>query len=636
MPIRACTRSVAPVWTSYTTVLERVLADWRENSAISADSKRSNKALRSSSMPSLAMRVMAYWLVNWAMPRTRKTPMMASGTSHSSRVPSVKPLSSNGLSSAGIRGSVMAPTTVPKKARPQATRCPLKKGSRRRSLARRPGDVGAAVLAALGVPESGACICGRILRFTGCTIPFVTGVRDQCVICRVVFRLCCVRFRRLPMTTDRSIPSQAAAPLLPLRRQVLAAILSLPALPALAQFRVEVTGVGLTQLPIALAPFRGEAQSPQRISAIVQADLERSGQFRSIDAAGAALDEVSRPDMAQWRQKSADSLVTGSITRLADGRYDIRFRLWDVVRAQDLGGQSFVVSQGDLRLVAHRIADFVYEKLTGERGVFSTRIAYVTKAGGRYSLWVADADGENAQAALSSPEPIISPAWAPNGTQLAYVSFESRKPVVYVHDVASGRRRLIANFRGSNSAPAWSPDGRQLAVTLTRDGSSQLYTIDANGGEPRRLMQSSGIDTEPVFSGDGRTIYFVSDRGGAPQIYKVAASGGNAERVTFSGSYNISPSVSPDGRWLAYISRVGGAFKLHVMDLGTGAVSAITDTTADENPSFAPNSRLIVYATQQQGREALMTTTLDGKIKARLAGQGGDIREPDWGPYQKQ
>ena len=438
------------------------------------------------------------------------------------------------------------------------------------------------------------------------------------------------------MTTDRSIPSQAAAPLLPLRRQVLAAILSLPALPALAQFRVEVTGVGLTQLPIALAPFRGEAQSPQRISAIVQADLERSGQFRSIDAAGAALDEVSRPDMAQWRQKSADSLVTGSITRLADGRYDIRFRLWDVVRAQDLGGQSFVVSQGDLRLVAHRIADFVYEKLTGERGVFSTRIAYVTKAGGRYSLWVADADGENAQAALSSPEPIISPAWAPNGTQLAYVSFESRKPVVYVHDVASGRRRLIANFRGSNSAPAWSPDGRQLAVTLTRDGSSQLYTIDANGGEPRRLMQSSGIDTEPVFSGDGRTIYFVSDRGGAPQIYKVAASGGNAERVTFSGNYNISPSVSPDGRWLAYISRVGGAFKLHVMDLGTGAVSAITDTTADENPSFAPNSRLIVYATQQQGREALMTTTLDGKIKARLAGQGGDIREPDWGPYQKQ
>lgn len=429
------------------------------------------------------------------------------------------------------------------------------------------------------------------------------------------------------------------APASPRRRQIVGAALACASAPlsltAWAQFRVEVTGVGLTQLPIALASFRGEGQSPQPLAAIVQADLERSGQFRGVDASGAALDETSRPDMAQWRLKTADSLLTGSVTRLADGRYDVRFRLWDVVRAQDLGGQSFAINPADLRLVAHRISDFIYEKLTGERGIFSTRIAYVTKGGGRYSLWVADADGENAQAALSSPEPIISPAWAPNGTQLAYVSFESRKPVVYVHEVASGRRRLVANFRGSNSAPAWSPDGRSLAVTLSRDGGSQLYTIDANGSEPRRLMQSHGIDTEPSYSGDGRFIYFVSDRGGAPQIYKVPAAGGSAERITFSGGYNISPSVSPDGRWLAYISRVGGAFKLHVMDLVGGGVSAITDTSADEKPSFAPNSRLIVYATQQQGREALMTTTLDGKIKARLAGRSGDIREPDWGPFHK-
>ena len=434
-----------------------------------------------------------------------------------------------------------------------------------------------------------------------------------------------------PFTT----PSTAAALPLPSRRHALAALAASSALPALAQFRVEVSGVGTTQLPIAIAPFRAEAQSPQKLSAIVQADLERSGQFRSIDASGTALDETSRPELSAWRQKAADSLATGSVARQADGRFDVRFRLWDVVRGQDLGGQSYVVAPGDLRLVAHRIADFIYEKLTGERGVFSTRIAYVTKASGRYSLWVADSDGENAQAALSSPEPIISPAWSPSGMNLAYVSFESRKPVVYVHDIATGKRRLIANFRGSNSAPAWSPDGRWLAVTLSRDGNSQLYTIDANGGEPRRLMQSAGIDTEPVYSPDGRHIYFVSDRGGPPQIYRVAATGGGAERITFSGSYNISPSISPDGRWLAYISRVGGAFKLHVMELSGGAVTALTDTSSDESPSFAPNSRLIVYATQQQGREALMTTTIDGKIKARLAGQSGEIREPDWGPFQK-
>ena len=335
-------------------------------------------------------------------------------------------------------------------------------------------------------------------------------------------------------------------------------------IPALAQFRVEVSGVGLTQLPIALVPFKGQESSPQKISDIVQADLERSGQFRGVDASGQALDEASRPDLSLWRQRTADSLVAGSVTRLADGRFDVRFRLWDVVKGQDLGGQSYTVPQGDLRLASHRIADYVYEKLTGEKGIFSTRIAYVTKGGSRYSLWVADADGENAQAALASPEPIISPCWSSNGQQLAYVSFESRKPVVYVHNVATGQRRLLANFKGSNSAPAWAPDGNSLAVTLSRDGGSQLFSIPASGGEPRRLTQSSSIDTEPVYSADGSTIYFVSDRGGAPQIYKMSAGGGSPTRVTFSGTYNISPSVSGDGRWLAYISRVGGAFKLQI------------------------------------------------------------------------
>lgn len=427
----------------------------------------------------------------------------------------------------------------------------------------------------------------------------------------------------------------------PNRRQTivsLAATLPLMVLPlseARAQFRVEVTGVGLTQFPFSAVTFRGNDAASQDIAAIVRADLERSGQFRFVDAIAKGLDENSRPELTSWREKGADSLVTGSVTKLADGRFDVRFRLWDIVKGQELGGLSFPVMAADLRLAAHRIADHVYEKITGEKGIFSTRVAYVTKSIQGYSLWVADADGENARAALSSPEPIISPSWAPGGAQLAYVSFEARKPVIYTHDVASGKRRLLANFRGSNSAPTWSPDGSQLVATLSISGNAQLYALDANGGQPRRLSNSASIDTEPVFSGDGKSLYFVSDRGGSPQIYRMGAQGGDARRITFNGNYNISPSPSPDGRWLAFISRVNGEFRLHVMEMASGTVTALTETGADESPSFSPNSRLIIYATREKGQEALMTTTVDGRIKTRLAGAKGDIREPEWGPFTR-
>ncbi|WP_233505745.1 Tol-Pal system beta propeller repeat protein TolB [Rhodoferax lacus] len=414
-------------------------------------------------------------------------------------------------------------------------------------------------------------------------------------------------------------------------------ILALLQATAWAQFRVEVAGVGVTQIPVAIAAFRGEDSSSQKISALVQADLERSGQFRGVDASGSNLDDSSRPDFSAWRQKNADALLTGSVTRLADGRFDVRMHLWDTVRGQDLGAQSKAVFQADLRIAAHEIADYVYEKLTGDKGIFSTRIAYVTKKGNGFNLWVADADGESPQSALASSEPIISPAWSPNGRQLAYVSYEARKPTIYVHEVATGKRRLVANFKGNNSAPAWSPDGKTLALALSRDGGTQLNLLDVStaGSEPRRIAQSASIDTEPVFTADGRSIYFVSDRGGSPQIYRVSVSGGSPERVTFSGNYNTSPALSPDGRWLAYVSRVGGAFKLYVMDLASGTANGITDTVADERPSFSPNSRMLIYATQQQGKEALMTSTIDGKVKARLAGQTGDIREPNWGPFQR-
>ena len=401
-----------------------------------------------------------------------------------------------------------------------------------------------------------------------------------------------------------------------------------------AQFKVDVAGVGLTQVPIAIAPFKGEEAASQKPSTIILADLERSGQFKSIALPGLSMDELTRPDFQQFRQKSADALLTGSATRLADGRIEVRAKLWDVVSGQERGDYRETVAAADLRLSSHRLADWVYEKLTGEKGVFATRIAYITKAAGKYSLWIADSDGENAQSALTSSEPIISPSWSPKGNQLAYVSFESRKPVIYVHELSTGKRKIMANFKGSNSAPAWSPDGRNLLATLSRDGGSQLFQIDVGSGDAKRLTQSGGIDTEPTYTQDGSLVYFVSDRGGSPQIYKMSSLGGSVERVTFGGSYNISPALSPDGRWLTYISRVGGQFKVQVMNLSTGQSSAITETSADERPSFAPNSKLIVYATVFQGREALMTSTLDGKIKAKLSGQSGDIREPAWGPYR--
>ncbi len=412
-------------------------------------------------------------------------------------------------------------------------------------------------------------------------------------------------------------------------------VMSSTALPAWAQFRVEISGVGATQLPIAILKFRDEERATPSLSlsAIVRADLERSGVFRSIDAPG-ALDEVARPVMAEWRSRAADALVAGSIGRLADGRFDVRFKLWDVVKGVELGGQSQAVDANDLRLAAHRIADFIYEKLTGDKGVFSTRIAYVTKGGGRFTLRVADSDGEGGQVALSSPEPIISPAWSPDGKQLAYVSFESQKAVVYTQDASTGARRAIANFRGTNSAPAFSPDGQTLAVTLSREGGSQLFLIGRDGTNLRRLTTSNAIDTEPAFAPDGRGVYFVSDRGGGPQVYRTGVSGGNVERITFNGAYNISPAISPDGRTLAYISRQGSAFRLYTLDLsGSAQPVALSDSNDDESPSFAPNGRLIIYASRAQGRDVLMTTTLDGKIKARLISTTADVREPVWGPY---
>lgn len=404
---------------------------------------------------------------------------------------------------------------------------------------------------------------------------------------------------------------------------------------AQAQLSIEITGAGAHRIPVAIADFGGERIVAQALTSVVRNDLERSGLFQMVDTTGAALTEASPIGYADWKAKGADALAAGSIATTGDGRYESRFRLHDVPKQAVLGGQAYAHAAGQIRGTAHRVSDFIYEKLTGEPGIFSTRIAYVVKGAGRFELQIADADGGNAQAALASKEPIISPAWSPDGTKLAYVSFEARKPVVYVHDLASGRRHVAANFKGSNSAPAWSPDGKRLAVVLTKDGPSQIYGVNADGSGLVRLSNSGSIDTEPQFSPDGQWIYFTSDRGGSPQVYRMPAGGGEAQRVTFEGSYNVTPRPSPDGRSLAYISRNSGRFQLAVMDLATKQTQMLTDSAKDESPSFAPNGRMIIYATEVGGRGVLAAVSADGRVKQKLSVQAADVREPSWAPYVK-
>ncbi|MDP2793033.1 MAG: Tol-Pal system beta propeller repeat protein TolB [Sulfurisoma sp.] len=418
-------------------------------------------------------------------------------------------------------------------------------------------------------------------------------------------------------------------------RHSFVALLACAALPAGAQLSIEITGAGANRIPVSIADFAGERIVSQALTSVVRGDLERSGWFRLVEPGTLATMEPTAGNIADLKTRGADAYVAGGVLQTGEGRYESRFRLFDVPKQAALGGHTYAHGSNQLRTTAHRISDFVYEKLTGEPGVFSTRIAYVVKSTGRFELQVADADGMNAQAALASREPIISPTWSPDGSKLAYVSFEAKKPVVYVHDLASGRRHVAANFKGSNSAPAWSPDGKRLAVVLTKDGNSQLYTLNADGSGVNRLASSSGIDTEPQYSPDGQWIYFTSDRGGSPQIYRIGAAGGNAERVTFEGSYNVTPRLSPDGRNMAYVSRNNGRFQLTLMDIATKQSQVLTDTAKDESPSFAPNGRTLLYASEINGRGVLGTVSIDGRIKQKLSVQAADVREPSWGPQLK-
>ncbi|OZI62218.1 Tol-Pal system beta propeller repeat protein TolB [Bordetella genomosp. 11] len=415
---------------------------------------------------------------------------------------------------------------------------------------------------------------------------------------------------------------------------VLLAIL-LAARPAHAQLRVDISGTGATQYPVAIADFAGDSTRGHALAEVIRADLNRTGQFRLIDGSNAGLTVDSSVNYDDWRGRGADFLAYGSISQTPDGRYDIRYRLADTVKRGQLDGVAFSGSEQELRRIAHQIADRIYEKITGVRGVFSTRIAYVLKQGNTYELQVADADGQNPQVALRSREPIISPRWSPDGSRLAYVSFESGKPVVYVHTLATSARVPVANYKGNNSAPAWSPDGSMLAIVLTRDGLSQIYTISADGSNLRRVTRSPGIDTEPTFTPDGRSIIFTSDRSGGPQIYQVGLGGGEPRRLTFNGGYNVSPRISPDGSTLVYVARRDGAFRIASLNLSSGNETLLTNGNDDQSPSFAPNGMQVLYAAIQGGRNVLAVVSSDGRVRQTLSVLNGQINEPTWGPFTR-
>ncbi len=404
---------------------------------------------------------------------------------------------------------------------------------------------------------------------------------------------------------------------------------------AQAALDIEIVGGAAQQIPIAVVPF-AQTQT-ENLATIINADLRRSGLFRALETRGVANQphDVAEVKYPEWAALQAQALVVGKVEPRPGNRLKVTFRLLDVLKQTTLAGLEYDIAPNQMRTTGHKIADVIYEKLTGEKGVFDTRITYVVKQGNRFQLQVADADGANPQTVLASTEPIISPSWSPDGTKLAYVSFEKKKPVIFVQSLVTGQRTVLANFKGNNSAPAWSPDGSRLAIVLTYGANSQVYLINADGTGLKQLSRSSAIDTEPDWSPDGKWVYFTSDRGGSPQIYRMSTLGGDAQRVTFEGAYNVSPHVSPDGKLLTYVRREAGKFRVAQQELSTGQVQLLSESAQDESPSFAPNGRMILYATNVNGRGVMSIVSADGRTKQRLSEAGGDVREPSWGPWTK-
>ncbi|BDU23087.1 Tol-Pal system beta propeller repeat protein TolB [Dyella sp. GSA-30] len=428
---------------------------------------------------------------------------------------------------------------------------------------------------------------------------------------------------------------------------LLLVVAALVAGPAAAQsLNVDIVGGLKTATPIAVVPFAqaGGAPLPTDVADIIRNDFNRSGKFRSLAKSEIVEFPSKGADIkfATWRLLKQDFITIGRISDAGGGMLRVEYELWDVNKQQSLLAQAFTAPAGDLRGVAHQIADQIYEKITGVRGAFWTRIAYITAVGlgnnTTYSLIVADSDGYNPQVVARSRESLLSPSWSPDGRKIAYVSFESGNSAIYVQDITTGSRQLIsAHPKGINGAPAWSPDGSKLAISLSYVGNPEIFVLDVASRSETRLTNNLAIDTEPVWSPDGQSIYFTSDRSGRPQIYQMSASGGNQERVSFQGQNNANASVSYDGKQLAMVQGNGNVYRIVIMDRSLGGqVRPISPGPIDESPSFAPNASMLLYAATEGRRGVLYAVSNDGQVRQRLVLSDGDVREPSWGPYRQR
>jgi len=414
-------------------------------------------------------------------------------------------------------------------------------------------------------------------------------------------------------------------------------------LPAWAQLRIEVTSGISDPVPIAIVPFARAAPADNGldVAQVIQHDLEGSGRFRALPRSQmpATPTQASAVSLADWKNLGEDYMVVGRVVGIDGGNLAVDFDLLNTLTGQRIAGQRFVGTPSALRNAAHRVSDVIYEKIVGIRGVFATRIAYVSVDGQppnqKFQLFVADADDENRRLVLESRYPLMSPSWSPDGQWLAYVSFENKKSAIYVQFVRTGERRQVSARAGINGAPVWSPDGKKLALTLGGSGGNpDIYVLELQTQNLVRITDDPAIDTEATWAPDGKTLYFTSDRAGGPQVYRIGVNPGDRpKRITFSGNYNARPRVSPDGTQLAMVTLDSGNYRVAVQDLSNGAVRVLTKGHLDESPSFAPNSAALIYSEREGSRGVLATVSVDGLTGLRLKSEQGEVREPAWGPF---